>query len=353
MSVFKHKTRIGTWVAKFSYKDFTGKTRQKKREGFKTKRDAIKWEKEFLDKMNGGNSEMLFSSAVDIYYKDRELTLSPTTLKIKKSIVQTKILPYFNDKKLCDITSDDVNAWHRELKKFNLKSTYMRNIKNELNAILNYCVNRKILTDNPIKYAATIGDSKTSEMMFYTKDEFDKFIQQFDKKSQMGLVYRILFWTGLRIGELLALKPNDFDFENLTMRVDENCQVYEGEKILKSPKTFSSIRTINIPQKLGEDIKEYISKIYSIKDDDLIFDVGRSRVRKYMKIGAENAGLSTIRIHDLRHSHASMLLENGVDHMLIAKRLGHQDTTQFYKTYGHISKNLEMNFKDTLDRIYS
>lgn len=354
MAVFKKNQNDpkSTWIAKFYYTDWTGKKRQKKKEGFEKKSDAQAYERDFLDKINAG-SEMLFSSLIERYFEDIELELKPTTIENKKYIINSKILPYFGEKRISDISTSDINDWHRELKKKNYEPTYLRTIRNQISAIFNYAIDTHNHNYNPVKKAKKMGEKKAKKMKFYTIDEFNRFIKSFENNSTLYIIFLILFYTGIRVGELLALKPNDFDFQKMTLRVDENYQVVKKKKLLLSPKSESGFRTISIPSKLALDIQDYLSKLHGIRKNDLIFKVSKSYLNDHIKEGAEIAGVKKIRVHDLRHSHASLLIEEGkFSYKLIAERLGHSSTKELDETYGHLYPNKDNEVGVALNDLY-
>lgn len=340
MGAFKTKTTSGkdVWVAKFRYTDYTGTTKQKKKQGFKTKREALEYEREFLDKVSA-SSDMLFSNLIKHYYEDIELKLKPTTIENKKTLIDSKILPYFGKKRLSEIDTPDIKQWQRQMKKLGYKDTYLKSIHNQISAIFNYAIDIYDHDKNPARKAKPMGKKNADRMDFYTVDEFNMFIKSFEDNATLDVIFRILFYSGIRLGELLALKPNDFDFEKSRLKVDENLQRVNGETILQKPKTKQSIRNISIPQKLTDHVKSYIESINGLKKNDLIFTVSKSHLGMSMTRGAEKAGIKRIRVHDLRHSHASLLIEDGFPSILIAERLGHHSTKQLFETYGHLYPN--------------
>ena len=353
MSAHKTKLKSGkeVWVAKFRYTDYTGTVIQKKKQGFKTKKEALEYERVYLDKMSA-SCDMLFSNLVEHYYEDIELKLKPTTVENKKHLINTKILPYFGKRRLSEIEAPDVKAWQNQMIKLGYKPTYLKSIHNQISAIFNYAIEIYDHDKNPARKAKSMGEKNAEEMNFYTIDEFKKFIEVFEDNPTLNLIYKILFYSGIRLGELLALKPNDFDFNKLTLRVDENFQIVNGEKTLQKPNTTKSARIISIPKKLALEVQDYISKINCPKND-LIFTVSKSHLGNHMKKGAEQAGLKRIRVHDLRHSHASLLIEDGsYSSLLIAKRLGHHNTKQLYETYAHLYPNKDMEVGLALDDLY-
>lgn len=353
MSAHKTKLKSGkeVWVAQFRYTDYKGTVVQKKKQGFKTKKEALEYERKYIDKMSA-SSDMLFSNLIEHYYEDIKLSLKPTTIENKKHLINTKILPYFGNKRLSEIDVPDIKQWQRQMKSLGYKNTYLKSIHNQISAIFNYSIEIFDHDKNPARKAKSMGKKNADEMNFYTIDEFKKFIEVFEDDPTLNLIYRIFFYSGIRLGELLALKPNDFDFSKSTLRIDENFQIVNGEKTLQKPKTKQSIRTISINEKLALEIQNYILKTKCQKSD-LIFNVSKSHLGNHMKKGAEKAGLKRIHVHCLRHSHASLLIEDGrFSSILIAERLGHHSTKQLYETYGHLYPNKDMEVGIALNDLY-
>lgn len=153
MPAYKDKKR-GTWYCQFYYTDWMGVKKQKRKRGFAKQGDAKKWEREFLDKMSK-TSDIAFPSLVENYLSDLETRLKITSLENKRSIFNSKILPFFQNFKACDIEELDVRRWHNELLLYKdekgepYKDTYLRTIHNQLSAIMNYAVVYYHLPRNP------------------------------------------------------------------------------------------------------------------------------------------------------------------------------------------------------------
>ena len=136
--------------------------------------------------------------------------------------------------------------------------------------------------------------------------------------------FQMLYWCGIRVGELLALTPSDFDFNNKTVTISKSYQRLHGEDIITSPKTPKSNRTIKMPQFLCDEMQEYINMFYEAGENDRIFPISKSYLHHEMDRGAKAAGVKRIRIHDLRHSHISLLIDMGFSAVAIADRVGHE-----------------------------
>lgn len=142
------------------------------------------------------------------------------------------------------------------------------------------------------------------------------------------------------MGELLALTVGDIDLDKKTLTVNKSCQYLNGERVITPPKTEKSNRVIPLPNSLVEELREYFNRRYGIMDSDVIFPVTKSYFENEMRRGARLAGLEKIRIHDLRHSHASMLISKmNIPIIAVSRRLGHEKVSITMDTYGHMYPN--------------
>ena len=353
MAVIKNK-KTGMWEVRTYYKDLTGEREQKPKRGFAKKSEALEWKRNIKLKENQSIS-MSFKSFVDIYLTDLEPRIKRNTFLTKKYIIETKILPYFGKGKLDDIRTSDVIQWQNEimkLKKDNgelFSSTYLKTIHNQLSAILNHAVNMYGLKDNVARKAGTMGKEENKEMEFWTQEEFQIFLECVADKPISYYAFEMLYWTGIREGELLALTPADFNFEKKTLRIDKSYQRLEGEDVITDPKTPKSNGTIVMPDFLAIEMEDFIKSIYGIKMNDRIFTISKSYLHHEMDRGVKLAGVKRIRIHDLRHSHASLLVELGFQPLAIAERLGHEKIETTLNTYSHLYPNKQAELADRLE----
>lgn len=355
MSVHKD-SKTGKWLVSCRYDNWDGKRKQKMKRGFETKREALAWEREFLQ-MKSSNLDMTFGSFVELYLKERKVRLKYNTYLTKLHIIENKILPYFKDRKISDIKATDIIAWQNKIMEERDERgerhapAYLKTIHNQISAIFNHAVNFYNLRENPARKAGNMGKEKTKEMVIWTKEEYLKFANEMMDKPQSFYAFEILYWCGLRVGELLALTPSDFDFDKSTLRINKSYQRLEGEDIVTDPKTLCSIRTITMPDFLKEEIKEYISMLYGIGENDRIFDFTKSYLHHEMKRGSEAAGVKKLTLHQLRHSHVSLLINMGFTAVAIAKRVGHESIDITYR-YAHMfpSEQAEMADKLNIER---
>lgn len=348
MGAYRDENKNGTWYCKFSYNNWQGKKITKKKRGFKTKKEALAWENSFLEQQ-AGNIEMSFEDFFEVYKRDLKNKLREHTWMTKENIVKTKIMPYFKNLSLNEIENSTIMAWHNELlsirdeKGRGYSMTYLRTIHAQLSSILNHACKYYNLRSNPCRAVGTIGEKEAGEMLFWTQEEYEQFIEAVKDKPKSFYAFEILYWCGLRTGELLALTPRKFDFERNTIRVDESLQRLKGKNVITAPKTKKSIRTVMMPEFIAVGIKDYLNSFYKIGDDDLIFDFTKSFLHHEMDRGCRISGVKRIRVHDLRHSHVSLLIEQGFSAIAIADRVGHESIDITFR-YAHLfpTKQLEM-----------
>ena len=351
MAVYKDNN--GTWYISVRYVNWKGEHARKVKRGFATKREATEWERSFLHE-NAGNLDMSFETFVDLYKKNLKERLKLSTWQTKVSIIDTKILPYFKKKRINDIKVSDVVTWQNTLlnmedengERYSL--VYLKTIHNQLSAIFNHAVRYYDLQSNPAAKAGNMGKEKTREMLYWTKDEYIQFSNAIMDKPVSFYAFEILYWCGLRLGEMLALTPSDFNFEKNILRINKSYQKIGTEDIITDPKTPKSIRNVQMPDFLAEEMKDYISSLYEIEPDQRIFPITKSYMHNEMTRGSKAAGVKRIRIHDLRHSHVSLLIEMGFGAVAIADRVGHESIDITYR-YAHLFPTTQQAIAEKLN----
>lgn len=349
MAVFKNKR--GSWTCKCYYTDWTGKRRQKKKEGFKTKKEAQSFEVDFLNSCRT-DVNITFSNLVAAYMEDCKLRLKPTTYATKENIIYTRILPYFADLPLNAIDTSTVRKWQNEIiaSDKHYSPTYQKTIHNQLSAILNYAVKYYGLTSNVAAKCGSIGKKNAEKMNFWTVSEFQQFIKAVDDNMARTIFY-LFFYSGIREGELLALTLKDFDFNNNTVSINKSYARLKGEDIIQEPKTYKSKRKVSLPKPIMEMILNYSKQLYKYKPTDRLFNVSKHYLKNRMDKYCEISGVKKIRVHDLRHSYASMLIELGVPPLEIQERLGHEDIQTTLNTYSHLYPNKHFETTEKLERL--
>ena len=310
------------------YQDWTGERKQKCKRGFATKREAQEWERSF-QMQTSGDLDMTFEAFTELYTKDMKPRLKENTWLTKENIIQKKILPYFGKRK--------INS-----------ATYLKTLHNQLSAIFNHAVRFYELRSNPAAKAGNMGSEERKEMLFWTKAEYQKFADAMMDKPVSYYAFEMLYWCGIREGELLALTPADFDFEAGTVKISKSYQRLHGKDVITTPKTKKSNRTIKMPNFLCDEMKDYLGMLYGIKKKERIFTITKSYLHHEMDRGAKSAGVKRIRIHDLRHSHISLLIDMGFSAVAIADRVGHESIEITYR-YAHLFPSKQTEMADKLD----
>ena len=355
MAVYKEE-KTNTWRVIYRYTDWTGERKQSQKRGFKTKREALAWEREQLNKTTA-DLDMTFASFVEQYTADMKTRIKENTWATKDHIIRTKLLPYFGKLKMCNITAQQIITWQNEMldhkdengKKYS--PVYLRSANSQLSAIFNHAVRYYNLRENPCKKAGSMGKKKNREMLFWTKEEYKKFSFEMMDKPVSFYAFEMLYWCGIREGELLALTPADFDFEKSTVSITKSYQRLNGQDLITTPKTEKSNRVIKMPQFLADEMQDYLKQLYSIEPNDRMFTVTKSYLHREMDRGAKEAGVKRIRIHDIRHSAVSLLIDMGFSATAIADRVGHESIDITYN-YAHLfpSKQTEMAEKLNMER---
>lgn len=345
---YNEKTK--KYYCKFYYTDWQGIRRQKKKEGFTLARDAKAYEQEFLNK-TAGDCSMKFAALYDIYITDFKARHKPTTVNQRVYDMEKYILPFLGDMPLTAITPVTIRKWQNDIISAGYAETTQRHLNAILSAIFNYAVKYYKLQANPVRLAGTIGKSHAGRIDFWTLTEFNSFINALLKNGSplpkanistetLIFAYTVLFYTGLRISEFLALTIQDYNPTAQTLNINKNLAVIKKQIIIQSPKTPKSKRVITLPAKLCAMFDNYIAAMYEPQPKERLFPMlNKHNLARALKATAGIAGIKPIRLHDLRHSHASLLIELNFSPLAISERLGHDDVKTTLNTYSHLYPN--------------
>jgi integrase len=272
MPVFKNEDN-GTWYVMARYVNWKGERKQKCKRGFATKREAQEWERMFK-LQTSSDLDMSFEAFTELYINDVKNRLKENTWLTKEHIIRTKILPYFGKLKISEISTKEIITWQNEMlayrdeKKKPYSQTYLKTLHNQLSAIFNHAVRYYELRSNPAAKVGNMGREEHKEMLFWTKEEYKKFSFEMMDKPVSFYAFEMLYWCGIREGELLALTPADFNFDKETVTINKSYQRLKGQDVITSPKTKKSNRTIKMPKFLCEEMKEYLGMLYGLKKKD-------------------------------------------------------------------------------------
>lgn len=336
MPAYKDK-KTGKWFAKFYYRDWQGNNKQKWKRGFSTKKEALAYERDFLEQQCA-STEMTFHALYRIYLRDMESRLKDSTMATKKYIFETKIVPFFGNMPIQKISAADIRRWQNELMTSDehYSQTYLKSVNNQLVAIMNYAHRFFDLNTDPCGKAGSIGKERAEEMAYWTLDEYLKFREGIRDKPDAYICFEVLFWTGIREGELLALSREDINLTEKWININKTYQRIHSKDMISTPKTRKSRRKVPIPDFLCRELEEYLASLQSNNNYDRIFPYTKYFLKREMERGCKNTGMKRIRIHDIRHSHASLLINQGCDALILANRLGHEKVSTTLNIYSHL-----------------
>ena len=354
MPAYKGKGK-NPWFCKFRYKDFDGKTIYKTKRGFSTKREAVEWEQAFKMK-NSGSSGMTLKMFSEKYMEDMKGRLKPDTCVMKQSLIDTWIVPYLGKLPMNEITTRDVMQWQNRLISYEnsngkgLSKSYLKTIHNQLSAMFNHGMKYYELKSNPAALAGNMGTDKEVKNSFWTKEQYLAFSEEMKAEPIYYYAFQILYWCGLREGEMLALTPDDIDFDKKIINVTKTYYVLKGKEYITKPKTLNSIRQVSMPDFLVHDLQDYLKMLYKPEQNERMFPLTKTMLSRAMDRGSASAGLPRIRIHDLRHSHVSLLIHMGWSPLTIGQRVGHSSVYITYH-YAHMFPDDQQKLADSLDEL--
>jgi len=344
-----------TWYAMFYAKDYKGVNKKYKKTGFKKKKEAQEYEYEFKKKISK-SVNMSFNSLYELYFEDYKKRHKPTAINTVETFFRLHILPFFDNIEISKINSYMIREWQNKmLEKENEKGKpFSENSKSNIYAALksmfNWAAKYQGLNENPCKNLGAFGSKKNrSEMKIWSVDDFNKFINLLEIKNKEKdgkytdsiIIFKILFWTGLRIGEVLALTFDDINLKEKFIDVNKTISHINKKDYITTPKTLGSVRKVILPENLILDLELYFSKFekQKISKSKRIFNLKKSQLRYILEKCSIQAEVEKIRLHDFRHSHASYLLFIQADITAISKRLGHENLQTTINTYSHLYKD--------------
>ena len=349
-----YKLDNGKWYASFYYRNVNGELKKKYKRSFDTKEEAEAFEEHFLKNI-GEPSQMTMPELIESYLGYVKPRVRWSTYDTKSMILHQKIEPYFGKRLAGEVKSIDIvrwQGWVDGLRQRNGKPyspTYIRELNSQLSALFNYAEEQLGLVPNPTTKVKKTGSTKSHEMEIWTKEEYTRFLDAVSDKDLSFYAFEILYWTGIREGELLALAIDDFDLEAGTLTISKSYARREGQDLIGPPKTKMSYRTVVLSDFLIDEIRTWFD--YSdFAEGERIFPVTKKYLWYEMERGCAKSGVKRIRVHDLRHSHVSMLIHMGFSAVAIAARMGRESTDITYR-YAHLFPDVQDNMANTLQGI--
>lgn len=297
MSVYRNDKR-GTWLCRYRYKDWRGKVINSTKRGFKTKKEAVEWVRTFMV-LKAGDLEMTLPEFVKLCEAGKLPRLEESTRVSKRNIIETKLLDVFSTKKMCEIKPSDIINWQNEMLAYRNPKTgkpystsYLQAMHTQLSSIFNHACKFYNLSRNPAKTAGNMRGPKGKEMKIWTKDEYKRFSASLSGDPIAFHAFEMLYWIGMRRGEMLALTKADFDFTEQTVRVNKTFHRIKGHDIATPPKTDTSNRTITLQDSVRTEMVDFPSKLYALGENGRIFPLVPSAVSTIMKKAAARQGYS-------------------------------------------------------------
>ena len=361
------KANNGTYYfrANLGYDPITGKQIQKYRSGFKTKKEAKEeYSKLFLtsvDELTDQKSKVTFQQFIEETYLPWYKTQVKESTYINRcSTIKKKHFKYFYKMATDEIEPINVQNWQLKMAK-EFSPNYIRIVQGMLSIAFDRAIVLGLAKKNPSRMIGNIKSKKT-KVDFWTLEEFQKVISLLYKgdyyEHYLFMSFWLLFMTGMRIGEAAALQWSDIDFETGMLSITKTLyyKTMTDYKFVE-PKTQASIRTLYIDADTINELKawkEVQQKILPKCKLILSYNgtpTSKTTLPRALEKLAKLAGVHRIKIHALRHSHASLLISMGENPLLIKERLGHEKIQTTLGTYGHLYPNTNLEVANKLTGI--
>lgn len=358
-----------TYVVDLPPDPATGTRNQKKKGGFATKKEAQNACAHLIASVNRGDyiadNHITLGELLEVWLKDyAKVNYKPTVFDVENTIVRRRIIPVLGKQKIQQMKPLTITRFYNELLE-TYSADYVRHIHAILRKAMRQAVTWEMISINPMTKVQA-PKLRKKEMKIWTMEQCMSFLAK-SVGHVHYIVYSLAIHTGMRKGEVLGIRWKDIDFVNKTLTIQQTVNWTPSTGILiQDTKTASSTRRISIGNTLIQDLKERSEEIQRIKteyaqngipyhDYDLVccYENGEPiqprRITGSFAHLTEKAELPKIRFHDLRHSHASMLLKNGVNPKIGAERLGHSSVQIYLDRYSHLLPDMQRGAIDLLE----
>ena len=334
-----YKDDKGKWYCKFYYTDYSGIKKQKKNAGFTLRKEALAWERDFIENHSAVNNDISFDTLLKKYLVDVKERTRAATYERKESMAKKHVFGVF-DCPASEVTPLAVKEWQYTLKNKGLAPNTIRAITTFLSSVFNWGISFCGLSNNPVKVAKHVVSKAKTEYNILTRERYDSL--EFSRPSYKVL-FDVLFYTGMRLGECLALTVGDVDGIYISITKSK------GKHGVSPPKTQNSVRKVPMPGFLAKEVEEYIKALYGADPETFLFPFCRVTVARELSRALEKKNYPKMRIHDLRHSHASLMIELGCNILLVAERLGDTPNTAL-SIYSHLYPDKQESFVEMIEK---
>ncbi len=356
MPSYEQNKNSKLWSVRFRETDIDGTTRQKRLSGFRTKKEAQYGYEDYCIKKNAEEAEkaaaranerpedpndMFFDTLLSLYYKYKQGRIKTSSLYEVERKINKRILPYFTGKQMKDIKPIDILNWQNDMSS-QFSFNYTSDLMTMLTAVYRYGEKYHDITNITVKVDKPRNTEPKKEMEFWTPEEFAAF-RACAEDPTYKMFFTTLYVTGCRRGEAEALSWSDIDLKRSTIKISKSLtrKSPTAPWELTTPKNVSSNRTVKMPPSLCKMFKEYKEQQFEeYAEPKFVFGGDRpiaSRTTdRYFTDVCEKAGVKRIRLHDLRHSCASLLISKGVSIVAVSRQLGHSNIEQTLNTYSHL-----------------
>lgn len=333
------------WTAQWFETNVMGEKKKRRKRGFETKREALEFERS-KKLSNERSMDMKLSDFIEIYFSDKQNDLKDRTIKNKGYMMQLHIVPYFGNQMMSEIKASQIIQWQNEIQKKGYSDSYLRMIQNQLTSLFTHATKIYDLPVNPCKKVKRMGNSDSRSLNFWTLDEYKQFIQTMEPGTRYYLMFEMLFWTGCRIGELLAITKADINFEKNQLSINKTYYRTGMQDIITEPKTKQSFRTIEIPEFLKEEIKEFVDGHYGMPDGKYgmlrkqFLKEHRSAKYQYLLL----SGKLTEHLNQIdqeTRKQVEILMEQMVEKQGITEKLKTQDQMEWVRLMNNIKASAE------------
>ena len=338
---FDEKQR--TWYCKFRYTDWTGESKSTSKRGFKLKRDAAQYEKEFKEQSRE-RPKMTVSQLADAYLADYKANRKATSYSLTEGNIRKYVIPKLGNVPIDEITPIMIKNWQNYLLTLGKSQSSIKANNTSFNSMLNWAVKYYGLRSNPFKTTGITGKIR-QRLEFLEEDEWKRLDGVIEDKFDKAL-FNLLFFSGMRIGEVRALTRDDIDFGTNTISISKTYNLASG---ISTPKTKNSTRKVVIPERACQQVRELFDSFYELPKYPFQFRMPRT-VAVHLKSYCEKAGVPIITPHGFRHSHASMLIRKQVPINAVASRLG-DTVAEVLRTYSHCYKEQDSEIAALLETI--